>query len=154
MVTGKKTALFPTSKRHLASVLAVVDQVVDHRWVCKRGSIAQIGEIVFGDFSQNAPHDFTRACFRQAWRKLDKVGRGDRADILADPFAQVRSQIIVATQAGVQRHIAVNTLPLYRADSQPPPPRRLYVPPVRFQLPPFPAVAGYSSTSSTRPVIQ
>ena len=42
MATGKKTALFPTFNRHLAAVLAVVDQVVDHRRVCKRGCIAQM----------------------------------------------------------------------------------------------------------------
>ena len=41
-----------------------------------------------GDFLEQTPHDFSAARFRQRLGKTHFIGFGDRADVLADVFAQ------------------------------------------------------------------
>src|SRR6476619_3537853 len=57
-------ALHRLGKRRL--VLAVLDQVVDDRWIGQRRGVAEIGEIVLGDLEHDAPHDLARARLAEA----------------------------------------------------------------------------------------
>ena len=47
----------------LLPVLAIVDQAVDDTGIGQGGGVAQIGEIVFGDFAQDAAHDLAGSGF-------------------------------------------------------------------------------------------
>lgn len=40
------------------SVGPMLDQLLDYAWVGKRAGVAEIAEVVFGNFSENPPHDF------------------------------------------------------------------------------------------------
>ena len=71
----------------LASVLAVLDQVVHNARVGERRRITQVAEIVLGNFPENAPHDLTGSCFRQPGSPLQQIRRRDRADLFANPLS-------------------------------------------------------------------
>ena len=93
-------------------VLPVVDKVIDHRRIGERRGVAQIAELILGDLAQNSPHDLARACFRQAGRELDQVGRSNRADLLANPSNELLAEIFSWLLAGHQRDVCVDALAL------------------------------------------
>ena len=82
-----------TSRARL--VLPVLNEVVDHGGIGQRRGVAEIGEIVLGDLAQDAAHDLAGARLGQAGRELDQIGRGDRADLLAHPVAQLDLEQLV-----------------------------------------------------------
>lgn len=54
-------------------VLAVVDQVVDHRRIGQRRRVTEIAVLVFSDLAQDSSHDFAGPRFRQAGCELDQI---------------------------------------------------------------------------------
>ncbi len=54
-------------------VLTVVHQIIDHSRVGQRGRITQGLGIILRDLAQDAAHDLTRTCLRQAGGELDLV---------------------------------------------------------------------------------
>ena len=77
-------------------VEAVFNQVVNDRWICKRGCVAKALQFVLGEFAQNAPHDFSGAGLRQTWRPLQQIDPGDRTNLGAHLFDQLVTQFITA----------------------------------------------------------
>ena len=53
----------------------------------------------FGDLAQDAAHDLARARLGQRGRELQRVGRRDRADLLAHPGAQLGAQLVARLDA-------------------------------------------------------
>ena len=88
-------------------VLPIVHQVVDHRRVGQGRGIAQLIVLVGGDLAQDAAHDLARARFRQRWRPLQQVGRGDRADFGAHELDQFVVQFVVLKSVQIIRILAV-----------------------------------------------
>ena len=66
------------------------------RRVCQGRGVAEAGIIILGYLAQDTAHDFPRTGFRQAGSKLKLVGRGDGADLLADPAGQLLAQFLIA----------------------------------------------------------
>ena len=54
-------------------VLAVVDQVVDHRRIGQRRRVTEIAVLVFSDLAQDSSHDLAGPRFRQAGCELDQI---------------------------------------------------------------------------------
>src|ERR1700691_1213203 len=73
-------------------ILTVVDQIVDHGRIGERRGVAEIAEFVLGDLAQDAAHDLAGTGLRQVRRELNKIGRGDRPDLLAHPAAELLAQ--------------------------------------------------------------
>ena len=48
----------------------------------------------------------------EGWGELDQIGCCDRPDFLADPIAKLSPQRFVRIDAGHQRHINIDALPL------------------------------------------
>ena len=93
-------------------VLAVLDQVVDHRRIGQRGRIAKRAEIVLGDLAEDAPHDLAGARLGEARRELDLVGARQRTDFLPHMRHEVLAEFFRTFLARHQRHVAINALAL------------------------------------------
>ena len=94
------------------AILAFFDEVGDHRWFGQRRDIAEIAEIVLGDLAQDSPHDLAGASLRQSWRELNEIRRGDRADLLAHPIAQLDLERVRFRLPRHQRDVAIDALAL------------------------------------------
>src|SRR4029077_635718 len=55
-------------RRRVLLVLAMFDEIVDHRRVRKCRGIAEASRLVFGDLAQDPAHDLAGAGFRQTGR--------------------------------------------------------------------------------------
>ena len=83
-----------------------------HRRIGQRRGIAQAVGLVGGDLAQDAAHDLAAARLRQRRRPLDRIRRGDRADLLAHPGDQFLAQLLGRFLAQLQRDIGVDALAL------------------------------------------
>ena len=73
----------------------VRDQMLDHVGIGERRGVAEARYVALGDFPQDAAHDLAAAGLGQAGGELDRVGGGDRADLVADPVAQRLGERVV-----------------------------------------------------------
>src|SRR5918911_885986 len=76
----------PGSAKSAAS--AHLPQLLEDRRVLERRHILR-DLLAPGDRAQQTPHDLARARLRQVVAEADVLGLGDRADLLADPVAQL-----------------------------------------------------------------
>ncbi len=66
----------------------------NNRRIGQRGNIADLVGLVFGNFPQDAAHDFSGTRLRQAGRELDFIRHGNRADFFADVMRQFFFQFV------------------------------------------------------------
>src|SRR5689334_13965784 len=72
-------------RRGALLVLAVLDEIVDHRGIGQRRGVAEARGLVLSDLAQDAAHDLAGARLGKPGCELDQIGGGDRTDVLAHP---------------------------------------------------------------------
>jgi len=78
--------------RHAAGLLRLPHLFQDGR-IFERGDILS-DLLALGQYTQQAPHDLARARLRQVVAETDLLRLGNRADLLADPVAQIDSPVV------------------------------------------------------------
>ena len=69
--------------------MPALDEGVDDGGVGEGGDVADLVGLVFGDFAEDAAHDFAGAGLGEAGGELDFLGYGDGADLLADMGGEI-----------------------------------------------------------------
>src|SRR5574337_1621382 len=90
----------------------MIDKLLDDGWIGESRCVAEVPEFAFGNFAQDASHDFAGSRLWKSGGELDQIGGGYGADLLPDPQVQLLPQVSARLLSGHQGDISVNALAL------------------------------------------
>ena len=91
---------------------AFFDQLLDNGGIFKGADIAEVVLFFFGNFSEDAAHDFAAARFRKRIGKLQFVRNGNGADFGSNLLQQFRLEFPGRFDTEIEGHKGVNSLAL------------------------------------------